>query len=158
MCSINNKSENIAKILVAVVVIIFVCLNIYLGIRAEAEKITPIITGSGETVVCCVGDSITYGRGLKHRKTEAYPSVLQGLLGEGYTTHNYGYSRRCAINAAYYPYVREEYYIKTLELNADIYIIMLGTNDTKPYNWDATAYHEDLKNIVDSYKITGAKV
>ena len=42
--------------------------------------------------VACVGDSITYGAGIKDRKKNSYPAQLQSLLGEGYQVRNFGNS------------------------------------------------------------------
>jgi len=38
--------------------------------------------------IACVGDSITYGAGLK--KGGKYPAVLRDLLGERYAVRNFG--------------------------------------------------------------------
>ncbi len=40
--------------------------------------------------VACVGDSITFGAGVKERNKNSYPKVLAGLLGEKYDVRNFG--------------------------------------------------------------------
>ena len=35
----------------------------------------------GKTKVACVGNSVTFGYGLAHRDTDAYPVRLQQMLG-----------------------------------------------------------------------------
>ena len=42
--------------------------------------------------VACVGDSITYGHGIKDRENDAYPGLLSSLLGEKYDVRNFGVS------------------------------------------------------------------
>ena len=50
---------------------------------APAEKIVR---------VACVGDSITYGSGIKDRWHDAYPAVLGRWLGTGWDVRNFGVS------------------------------------------------------------------
>ena len=38
--------------------------------------------------IACIGNSITEGYGLEHPATESWPSVLQQLLGNGYSVRN----------------------------------------------------------------------
>ena len=40
--------------------------------------------------VACVGNSITYGAGIKNRSHDSYPSVLGRLLGDKYWVKNFG--------------------------------------------------------------------
>ncbi|MBR6371242.1 MAG: xylanase, partial [Bacteroidaceae bacterium] len=42
--------------------------------------------------VACVGDSITYGHGIKDRLHDAYPGVLSSMLGDKYDVRNFGVS------------------------------------------------------------------
>ena len=46
--------------------------------------------GGETTRVACVGDSITFGAGVKNRGKNCYPAVLGNLLGEGYEVRNFG--------------------------------------------------------------------
>ena len=47
----------------------------------------------GEKVkVACVGNSVTYGYGLKDREHDAYPVRLQQMLGAEYDVRNFGHS------------------------------------------------------------------
>ena len=81
--------------------------------------------------VACVGDSITYGFNLINREKESYPSVLNELLGKEYEVGNFGFSGRTLLKNGDYPYVSEKLYQDSLNFNAKIVIIKLGTNDTK---------------------------
>lgn len=106
--------------------------------------------------IVCVGDSITYGSGVgKRRKEQSYPAVLQKRLGENYRVLNYGLRSRTLLDYGAYPYTEEKEYQKTLKEKADIYIIMLGTNDSKIKNWNTDDYKEQLRAFVRSYQETG---
>ena len=105
-----------------------------------------------QTRVACVGDSITYGSGIKGWPNGTYPDILGNMLGDSYIVNNYGYSGRTALHNADKPYINENLYQQSLDFNPDIVIIMLGTNDTKPYNWKGKeAFIDDYKKIIESY-------
>jgi len=90
--------------------------------------------GHGKPIkVACVGDSITLGYGGS--KGADYPSVLQGLLGDGYEVKNFGYNGATMQKAGTKPYWNTKEWGQALNSNADIVVIMLGTNDAKPINW-----------------------
>lgn len=106
----------------------------------------------GQIKVACVGDSITYGASVKGWPENSYPSRLSKLLGNGYVVNNYGYSARTAMYDGDHPYVNEKLYQKSLDFQPDIVVIMLGTNDSKPYNWKGKdAYIADYSKLIDSY-------
>ena len=39
--------------------------------------------------VACVGNSVTYGYGIKNRETNCYPAQLQQMLGDAYEVENF---------------------------------------------------------------------
>ena len=103
--------------------------------------------------IACVGDSITYGAGvLGHRRSQSYPAYLQENLGEKYQVLNYGLSGRTLMDEGDVPYRSEKLYQKSLDAKADIYLLMLGTNDAKDYQWDEDAYAKEIKNFVSAYQ------
>lgn len=103
--------------------------------------------------VVCVGDSITYGSGVgRRRKSRSYPAVPQKKLGDDYQVLNYGLRSRTLLDYGSYPYTKEAYYKRTLKEKADIYIIMLGTNDSKIINWNTNDYKQRLNKFVESYQ------
>ena len=100
----------------------------------------------GKIHIACVGDSITYGAGvLGHRRSQSYPAYLQENLGEKYQVLNYGLSGRTLMDEGDVPYRSEKLYQKSLDAKADIYLLMLGTNDAKDYQWDEDAYAKEIK-------------
>lgn len=106
----------------------------------------------GDVKVACVGDSITFGTLVFGWPYASYPAALDKMLGDGYTVNNYGYPGRCAYSDADRPYVREELYSKALEFDAEIVIIMLGSNDSKAANWKGEdAFIADYSEIIESF-------
>lgn len=101
--------------------------------------------------VACVGDSITWGFTIVNRRRDSYPAVLQELLGSGYEVKNFGYNDASARFDADTPYVKKRVYRQSLEWNPDIVLLMLGTNDTKPRNWDPEIFRRDYRKLVESY-------
>ncbi|WP_460924102.1 GDSL-type esterase/lipase family protein [Pontibacter brevis] len=100
------------------------------------------IHAQSKVKIACVGNSITEGAGLK----QTYPDVLQILLGDEYEVKNFGVSGRTLLKKGNLPYWNEDKYTEVLAWNPDVVIIKLGTNDSKPQNW------EHKKNFVKDYK------
>jgi len=98
--------------------------------------------------VACIGDSITYGSRLDDPGTQSYPAVMGDILGAGFEVRNFGISARCASDSSDYPYAREAYYDSVKVFSPDIITVMLGTNDSKPHNWNGEVYRQSLENIV----------
>ena len=116
------------------------------------SSVHPLQTPRDEQVrVACVGDSVTYGFGIKNRAKYCYPAQLQQLLGDGYCVNNYGYSGRTASDGGDRPYRAEALYQKALAFQPDIVVVMLGSNDSKPYNWDAAAVRESYNALLDDF-------
>lgn len=106
----------------------------------------------GRRHIACVGDSLTYGCGLLGAfRTYAYPAVLQELLGPEYQVMNFGICDRTLSDDGDKPYRREKIYAASLSSEPETVLIMLGTNDAKPGNWDAEKYEKDLWSYVSVY-------
>lgn len=103
--------------------------------------------------VACIGNSITYGAGIKDRKNDSYPVVLGKLLGEGYEVRNFGISGRTLLNKGDRPYMKEQIYQDALDYQPDVVVIKLGTNDTKPQNWVyGKEYPEDMQQMIKTLR------
>lgn len=106
----------------------------------------------GQTRVACVGDSTTYGHGIRNWPKNNYPSVLQNLLGESYHVNNYGVSSFAVQQDADRSYRTLPHYQESLAYEADFVVFMMGSNDSKPENWKgADAFKEDLLSLLDTY-------
>ncbi|MCP4849657.1 MAG: sialate O-acetylesterase [Verrucomicrobiaceae bacterium] len=102
--------------------------------------------------VACVGDSITFGAGIRDRKAKSYPAQLSGMLGKGYEVKNFGNSGSTMLKKGDKPFWKQREFGAAIAFNPNIVIIKLGTNDTKPQNWKhgsdfATDYKEMIKTF-----------
>lgn len=109
--------------------------------------------------IACVGDSITYGSGIENREENCYPVVLQSLLGtDGYRIGNFGVSGATLQKDSDKPYRDQELYEKSLSYEANIIVLMLGTNDTKSVNWKGSdAFGKDYEDFIGTYEALAAK-
>lgn len=103
--------------------------------------------------VACMGNSITYGAGIRYQARDGYPAVLGRLLGEDYWVGNFGQSGSTLLGKANRPYIKEEAYREALDFCPDIVVLKLGTNDSKPKNWKYKAdFANDLQAMIDTLK------
>ena len=106
----------------------------------------------GKIRVACIGDSITQGTGVKKAKNNSYPAQLQKLLGDDYQVLNYGLNGRSVQKGVMMSYTNERFYKISQEIQPNIVVIMLGTNDTMKRNWNAVNYEKDLEAFVQVYQ------
>ena len=103
--------------------------------------------------VACIGNSITDGHGIDLAPVNGYPAQLQKLLGDGYWVKNFGVSARTMLNKGDYPYMNEMAWRDALAFKPDVVIIKLGTNDSKPENWQYGAeFRQDLEQIITTLR------
>lgn len=102
--------------------------------------------------VACIGNSITDGHGLDMADINSYPAQLQNILGGGYYVRNFGVSGRTMLNGGDHPYTKERAWKEAKAFNPDIAVIKLGTNDSKPVNWDGHGkeYGVNLQQMIDT--------
>ena len=100
--------------------------------------------------VACIGDSITYGFGLKDRQKECYPAQLQKLLGDDYEVKGFGRNGACIRKNGGLPYMSTIEFFRAIDWDADAYIICLGTNDlvNKIDDEFLKAFKEDYKELI----------
>lgn len=103
------------------------CLLVSLSLRADS----PPVSAPEPTRVACVGDSITYGAGLKDRRNDSYPAQLGRWLGTNWDVRNFGVSGATLLSKGNRPYVKRKEFRQALDFKPDILVIMLGTNDSK---------------------------
>ena len=85
--------------------------------------------------VACIGNSVTYGYGLRNRDSASYPVQLQHLLGPGYNVKNFGVSGSTLLKNGHRPYYKTAAFAGALAFAPDIAVIHLGLNDTDPRDW-----------------------
>ena len=109
--------------------------------------------------VICVGDSITKNGYWEHN--------LLGALPQNYTVEGFGVNAATALrdgmknDGTPMGYVGTEVYADSLKTAPDIVVIMLGTNDAKPVNWDGIAdnprrFIADTVALVRTYQQLGS--
>ena len=110
-------------------------------------------------IIVALGDSITFGSGVvKTRAIDSWESKLEKLLGGSYQVLNYGVSGATLQNEGDCPYwsmaekALRGYPEAALALNPEIVILMLGTNDSKPYNWNQERFDAQLEQRVKELK------
>jgi acetyl esterase/lipase len=99
--------------------------------------------------VACIGNSITEGFGIDMCGAYGYPAELQKLLGSDYWVKNFGVSSRTMLNKGDYPYMNELAWQDAQAFKPDVVLIKLGTNDSKPENWQYGAeFRQDLEQMI----------
>lgn len=74
------------------------------------------------------------------------------MLGSDYTVRNFGKSGATALKKGDVPYWNQAVFSQALKSDAAIITIMLGTNDTKPQNWDSHGgeFKSDYTSLIDT--------
>ncbi len=108
---------------------------------------------SAPVKVACIGDSITFGYGIKNRDQNSYPAQLGVLLGASYEVRNFGVSGSTLLKQGNRPYWKQQAYADALAFGPDIVLIKLGTNDSKPGNWaHRAAFTADYLELIKSFR------
>jgi len=106
----------------------------------------------GTIRVACVGDSITYGHGIKNRLEGCYPAQLGRMLGGKWEVRNFGVSGATMLRQGDLPYWQQQAFKDVLAYNPHVVIIKLGTNDTKPQNWKfKNEFARDYVDMIDRF-------
>jgi lysophospholipase L1-like esterase len=102
--------------------------------------------------IACVGDSLTHGYGLLNRKKDSYPSQTAALLPRGWEIRNFGVNGACATAG------HDDFYLNNdleelVAWEADIIILMLGSNDSKDSIWETrSSYIKGIEKILNRIK------
>lgn len=102
-----------------------------------------------ETIkVACVGASTTEGTG-----GYSYPAFLQTMLGDRFEVRNFGWSGCVVIQGQPMSYIGSPRHAGSLAYEADIVIIDMGGNDSKPEFWNGgnNTFRADYETLVRSY-------
>lgn len=111
------------------------------------------------TRVACIGNSITDGSGIDMVDVEGYPARMQAILGADYCVRNFGVSGRTMLNHGDRPYMKEKAWAEAKAFCPNVAVIKLGTNDSKPRNWDkySKEFGKDLQQMIDELKALPSK-
>lgn len=103
--------------------------------------------------IACVGNSITQGPGRDN--PDSWPLQMQAILGDAYQVGNFGVSGRTLLRKGDFPFWNEPQFQEVKDFKADVLIIMLGTNDSKPQNWKfASEFRKDYLDMIAEFKET----
>ncbi|MGI9456261.1 MAG: exo-alpha-sialidase, partial [Aeoliella sp.] len=107
--------------------------------------------------VACIGDSITFGAGIRNRDRQSYPARLQQMLGDGYHVQNFGRSGADVLNINNGPYVKTEQHRAALAFQPDIVVCNLGINDHALVESNQQAFVSDYTNLFQQYSSLASK-
>jgi alpha-L-fucosidase len=108
--------------------------------------------------VACIGNSITAGVGVSDPVRFSYPAQLQRLLGPGWDVRNFGVSGRTLLSRGDFPYSAEPEYSAAQSFAPDVVIVKLGTNDSKPQNWQyKDQFVRDYEVFVETFRKNSAR-
>ena len=160
-CRVFQYSGKRRLVLFLLTLILYGCLLSGAGLAElpvyERERYHPTapVIREGVRKIACIGDSITWGFGVlvpEMRTDLTYPALLEQLLGEEYQVLNYGMSGRTLLAEGDAPYTAESFTSLSLASEAEAFLILLGTNDTKLRNWHGGLFQEELEAFVRAYR------
>lgn len=133
--------------------------NIHTNLLIIAILCLCSIVSSAQVRMAFLGNSITIGSGLQNAAQDCYPSQFANMLkqveGANYEVMNFAVSGRTMLRKGDYPLWNETQFGQALNFKPDIVYIMLGTNDTKPQNWDqhGSDFETDYQAMIDTFKV-----
>jgi len=114
--------------------------------------------------IACIGNSITYGYGLSNPTKDCYPAQLQDLLNEKFPdaceVRNFSYSGRTMLKNGDYPLWDEQVFSNAIAYQADIVVILLGSNDSKPQNWNSfsSEFYGDYISMIEEFQASNSSI
>jgi acyl-CoA thioesterase-1 len=108
--------------------------------------------------IAFMGNSITYGDGTSIPATQSYPAqvgdLLEGVFGDTCVIGNFAISSRTMLKNGDFPTWDDPEFDQALAFKPNIVVIALGTNDSKPQNWDAYGgeFYGDYMSMIDTFK------
>jgi acyl-CoA thioesterase I len=111
-----------------------------------------------------IGNSITFGATLTNPQKECYPAqlgqMLQEIYGDTCILQNYAISSRTMLKNGDFPFWNDAEFRDALKFAPEILLICLGTNDSKPQNWDlyGNEYYDDYKSMIDTFRLRNPHV
>lgn len=140
------------RLIIGIGVVIVAVVFLVAGVPPlQSRRPVPPKADPGKVRIVCIGDSITYGMGVLYggRERKVWTTLLGRQLGEEYQVLNYGISGATLQSEGDLPYRSFPQLEKAKEAQAQVYLLMLGTNDSKPYNWNAGRFEKELGEWVD---------
>ena len=104
--------------------------------------------------VACVGDSITFGAGIKERETQCYPVQLGQLLGDEFEVRNFGVNGATLLKQGDLPYWNRPQFKMATEFQPSGRAGSLGLGLVR---FGLVKQHED-GDISEAVQITAASI
>lgn len=147
----NRKIKATAIVLSVIAVIGLIVFSLMFFNGLSGIRLNPTYK-DGQIKVALVGDSVTYGHSIKNWPKNNYPALLSDALGEEYCVKSYGVSGSTVQPGGDQPYNITKAYTWSHEFEADILVFMLGSNDSKPENWQGTEkFKKEYIKLLNSY-------
>lgn len=114
--------------------------------------------------IAFIGNSITIGAGLPDAANQCYPSVVNRMLKEVYgdtcIVNNYAVSGRTLLKKGDFPIWNEPQFPLMWKFAPDIVYVLMGTNDSKPYNWEpyGNEFYTDYMALIDTMRVRNPRV
>jgi len=104
--------------------------------------------------IACIGDSVTWGAGVEDRYSDNYPFQLRDLLGNEYAVENFGNSGKTMLVNGDDPYWNTTQYTYSQLYAPDIILLMLGSNDSKAWNYPAMPeqFGENYLTMINAFR------
>ncbi len=156
LISVHQTNKSVSRLLF---LFLFSCFFINSKAQVQPVKLSENNVSQNKIRVACIGNSITYGGGLKDKANESYPAVLQKMLGEKYEVRNFGRNGATLLTKGNNPYINTDEFQKAIVFNPDIVIIDLGINDTGPKVWPnfKDDFTSDYINLIQKFRALDAK-
>ena len=116
----------------------------------EAFALNFKVTTKSVKKIACVGDSLTFGHSWPE---EAYPVYLKQAM--GCELGNFGLNGASITGTnpnLYLKYAEQKQYTDSLDYNADVVVIMLGTNDSKDWKAAEPNFESWYIELIESYQ------
>ena len=141
---IKNHRSSLNEFIKKTVYFLLTFILCYTGLNAQSSKIK----------IACVGNSVTYGAGLKDPATQSYPALLQRKLGADYDVKNFGRSGATLLRKGHNPYSKTKEFADAVAFKPDVVVIHLGLNDTDPRNWNnyRNEFKGDYAWLIDTFR------
>ncbi|MDZ7374960.1 MAG: GDSL-type esterase/lipase family protein [candidate division KSB1 bacterium] len=110
--------------------------------------LSPVLYAQREPIrIACIGNSITQGYGQTNIRS--YPNQLDTLLGSAYDVRNFGVGGTTMLRKGDLPYWNQPQFVEAKRFLPHVVIILLGTNDSKPWNWQyRDEFFDDYADMV----------
>ncbi|MBQ9691739.1 MAG: hypothetical protein IJV70_01115 [Clostridia bacterium] len=103
--------------------------------------------------IACIGDSLTYGHTWTN---QAYPVFLSEMVDDyGWEVKNFGLNGASITGTnpnLYLKYTEQKQYTDSLDYDADVVVIMLGTNDSKDWKAAEPNFESWYIELIESYQ------